>query len=71
MRLLLSLLLSVLVSLMTASEIYHNPRVITVNPGESIHDAVRQAREWRRTNDPQCAAFGVESHLKAGRYYMQ
>ena len=71
MRLLLSLLLSVLVSLMTASEIYHNPRVITVNPGESIHDAVRQAREWRRTNDPQCAAFGVEIHLKAGRYYMQ
>ena len=71
MRLLLPLLLSVLVSQMTAAEIYHNPRVITVKPGESIHDAVRQAREWRRTNDPQCAAFGVEIHLKAGRYYMQ
>ena len=27
---------------------------IVVNPGKSLHEALRQAREWRRTNDPRC-----------------
>ena len=27
---------------------------IIVSEGESLHDALRQAREWRRTNDPRC-----------------
>lgn len=71
MKLLLTLLLYVSASLTTWADIYHNPKIITVNPGESIHDAVRKAREWRRTNNPQCAAYGIEIHLKAGRYYMQ
>lgn len=38
--------------------------------GESIHDALRQAREWRRTNDPRCKG-GITITLKAGRYFMQ
>lgn len=70
MRLLLTLLLCVAVHLTVSAEIYHHPGIITVSPGESIHDAVRQAREWRRTNDPRCA-YGIEIRLKAGRYYMQ
>ena len=49
------------------------PRVsagdITVGPGESLHDALRQVREWRRTHAPQCEG-GVTIHLKAGRHYM-
>ncbi|MBQ1827816.1 MAG: hypothetical protein II115_01310, partial [Prevotella sp.] len=43
---------------------------IVVNEGESIHDALRQAREWRRTNDPRCKG-GITITLKAGRYFMQ
>ena len=42
---------------------------IIVQPGESIHDALRQAREWRRTNDPRCKG-GITITLEAGRYYM-
>ncbi|MBQ9678457.1 MAG: right-handed parallel beta-helix repeat-containing protein [Prevotella sp.] len=42
---------------------------IVVNPGESLHDALRKAREWRRTNAPQCEG-GIIITLKAGRYYM-
>ena len=42
---------------------------IIVQPGESIHDALRQAREWRRTNDPRCHG-GITITLEAGRYYM-
>lgn len=43
---------------------------IVVSPGESLHDALRQAREWRRTNSPQCEG-GITICLKAGRYYMK
>lgn len=42
---------------------------IVVSEGESLHDALRQAREWRRTNDPRCEK-GITIRIKAGRYYM-
>ncbi|MDE5570600.1 MAG: hypothetical protein K2I86_00855, partial [Prevotella sp.] len=42
---------------------------ITVREGESIHEALRQAREWRRTNDARCQG-GITITLQAGRYYM-
>lgn len=42
---------------------------IIVHEGESLHDALRQAREWRRTNDPRCQD-GITIRLQAGRYYM-
>ena len=42
---------------------------IIVREGESIHDALRQAREWRRTNDPRCVG-GITITLQEGRYYM-
>lgn len=42
---------------------------IIVKSGESIHNALRQAREWRRTNDPRCQN-GITIKIKAGRYYM-
>ena len=70
MRLLLTLLLCVAARLAATAEIYHHPVIITVNPDESIHDAVRQAREWRRTNAARCA-YGIEIRLKAGRYRME
>ena len=43
---------------------------IVVKPGESLHHALRQAREWRRTNDPR-SANGITITLEEGRYYMQ
>ena len=43
---------------------------IVVREGESLHDALRQAREWRRTNDPRCQG-GITIIIEAGRYYMQ
>ena len=43
---------------------------IIVNEGESLHNALRQAREWRRTHDPRCEG-GITITLQAGRYYMQ
>ena len=42
---------------------------IIVNPGENLHEALRKAREWRRTNDPQCKG-GITILIKSGRYYM-
>jgi len=42
---------------------------IIVRESESIHDALRQAREWRRTNDPRCEG-GITITLQEGRYYM-
>ena len=42
---------------------------IIVSEGESLHDALRQAREWRRTNDLRCEG-GITIVLEAGRYYM-
>ena len=42
---------------------------IVVHEGESIHDALRQAREWRRTNDVRCQG-GITINIQSGRYYM-
>ena len=49
--------------------LYTNAGEIIVREGESIHDALRQAREWRRTNDPRCQG-GITITLQEGRYYM-
>ena len=43
---------------------------IIVHEGESIHDALRQAREWRRTNDARCKG-GITITIEAGQYYIQ
>ena len=43
---------------------------IIVSEGKSLHEALRQAREWRRTNDPRCEG-GITITLQKGRYYMQ
>ncbi len=42
---------------------------IIVNEKTSLHEALRQAREWRRTNDARCEG-GITILLTAGRYYM-
>ncbi len=42
---------------------------IVVHEGESIHEALRQAREWRRTGDVRCKD-GITIRIMAGRYYM-
>ncbi len=42
---------------------------ITVHNGESIADALRQAREWRRTGDARCQG-GITIRIEPGRYYM-
>lgn len=42
---------------------------IIVREGESLHDALRMAREWRRTGDVRCQD-GITIIVKAGRYYM-
>lgn len=42
---------------------------IVVRPGESLHDALRQAREWRRTNDARCAG-GINIVLQGGQHQM-
>ena len=41
---------------------------ITVHEGESLHNALRQAREWRRTNDARCQG-GITITIE-GRHYM-
>ena len=43
---------------------------IVVHEGRSIHDALRQAREWRRTNDPRCEG-GITITVKKGRFHLQ
>ena len=43
---------------------------IVVNLGESLHEALRKAREWRRTNDLRSEG-GITITLQEGRYYMQ
>lgn len=43
---------------------------IVVDGSCSIADALRQAREWRRTGDKRCEG-GITITIKAGRYYMQ
>ena len=45
------------------------PAEITVSDGESLHSALRQVREWRRTGDERCR-HGVVINVRAGRYYM-
>ena len=42
---------------------------IIVGPNQDLHEALRQAREWRRTQDPRCNG-GIIITVKAGRYYM-
>jgi len=49
--------------------LHTNAGEIIVRKGESIHDALRQAREWRRTNDPRCQD-GITIIIEEGRYYM-
>jgi len=43
---------------------------IIVGPNQSLHEALRKAREWRRTKDPRCEG-GITITLQEGRYYMQ
>lgn len=43
---------------------------IIVNEGESLHDALRKAREWRRLHDARCEG-GILIRVKAGRHYMR
>ena len=59
-----------LTTLLLFSTLYASAAEIIVKEGESIHDALRQAREWRRTGDPRCEG-GITITLQAGRYYMQ
>lgn len=42
---------------------------IIVSPGDNLHEALRQAREWRRTADPRCEG-GITIHLKGGRHQL-
>lgn len=42
---------------------------ILVGPEDNLHDALRQAREWRRTGDPRCKD-GIRIVVKAGRHRM-
>ena len=62
MRQILTLLLLIVVNYSFAGE-------IVVRDGESLHEALRQAREWRRTNDSRCEG-GITIVLETGRYYM-
>ena len=62
MRKLLTLLCCIAASHTFAGE-------ILVREGGSLHEALRQAREWRRTNDPRCVG-GITITLQEGRYYM-
>ncbi len=59
-------LLTILI-LFAASYLYAGD--IIVSPDKSLHEALRQAREWRRTNDKRCEG-GITIRLTAGRYYM-
>jgi len=43
---------------------------IIVHEGESLHKALRLAREWRRTNDARCQG-GITITVQPGQYYMQ
>ena len=59
----------ILTILLLFATLYVNAGEIVVRKGESIHDALRQAREWRRTNDPRCQD-GITIIIEEGRYYM-
>ena len=60
----------ILTTLLLLAVLHANAGEITVSENGSIHDALRQAREWRRTNDPRCEG-GITITLQEGRYYMQ
>jgi len=60
----------ILTALLLFVVIYCRAGDIFVTSGGSLHDALRQAREWRRTNDPHCQG-GITIHVDTGRYYMQ
>ena len=62
MKRILTFLFFVIVSYAYAGE-------IIVHEGESLHEALRQVREWRRTNDKRCEG-GITIRIHAGRYYM-
>ena len=49
--------------------LHSNAGEIIVNEQGNIHEALRKAREWRRTNDPRCKD-GITITLQEGRYYM-
>ena len=49
--------------------LHSNAGEIIVNEQGNIHEALRKAREWRRTNDPRCKG-GITITLQEGRYYM-
>ena len=59
----------ILTILLLFATLYVNAGEIVVREGESIHDALRQAREWRRTNDARCQG-GITIIIEEGRYYM-
>ncbi len=59
----------ILTAILTFISLHIGATDIVVYPGESIHHALRQAREWRRTNDTRCQG-GITIRLEAGRYYM-
>ena len=63
MKQILTIILSLLSSYAFAGE-------IIVHEGENLHNALRQAREWRRTNDARCQG-GITIIIETGRYYMQ
>ena len=48
---------------------FANAADIVVEHGGSLHEALRQAREWRRTGDTRCIG-GINIIVKPGRYYM-
>jgi hypothetical protein len=55
--------------LLAAIAISSHAGEIIVGEGQSLHNALRQAREWRRTGDNRCEG-GITINVKAGRYYM-
>ena len=59
----------IIITLLLLSALSVSAGEIVVGEGESIHEALRQAREWRRTGDPRCQD-GITIRLQAGRYYM-
>ena len=63
MNKLLSLMLMLLTSTIASAA------DIVVEPGGSLHEALRQAREWRRTGDTRSIG-GINIIVKPGRYYM-
>ncbi len=61
--------ISILTLLLAALPLSMMAGDITVEPGGSLHEALRQAREWRRTGDARCQG-GIHIRIKAGRYHM-